>query len=198
MSFGYYGWHKNIDDALRFAYAQNKIIFAAASNNGTNDGILFPANLPTVICIHAANGYGTPSSHNPAPQPGKDLSILGQFVESAWACGPRRPLNPDETACKRRAFGTSAAAPVAAGFMALILELTYQGPAEYRKPGGIFDPELMYRLRTYNGVYSILKAASEPKGGYLNIVPWSLLKRGYQEEQIAHIIKHVLERGERL
>lgn len=192
LSLGYYAWCKPIDDVLRHAYLRNKIVMAAASNAGISDGIPFPANLPTVICIHAATALGEPSPFNPPPMPGKDLSILGENVESAWCCGKRGKVTKEQSRSTMRKGGSSAAAPIAAGVVALILELAHQ-----KGPTGAMDPETLYRLRTYNGVYAVLKEMSVQRRGYWNIVPWNLLKGSSDAMVIANIARWVVERGER-
>jgi hypothetical protein len=89
MLFGFYLWQPIIDKALRDAFHNDKIVLAAASNNGTRKVITFPPWRTNVICIHSANGDGTSSNFNPDIADGKDLSIIGEHVESAWRCGLR-------------------------------------------------------------------------------------------------------------
>lgn len=192
-------WHKGLDIAMRHAYLHHKIILAAAANNGTMDSIMFPANLPTVICIHAADGAGKPSAGNPPTRPGKDFSILGEAVESAWCCGPMGAITDEQAARTKRKSGTSVATPIAAGVVALILELAYQGPEEDRQPDGLFGPGFLDRLRTYNGVCALLgnMADRDRMGECLNITPWNLLNGRYNREQVAQYMKYLLHRDER-
>lgn len=192
-------WHKGLDIAMRHAYLHNKIVLAAAANNGTMDVMMFPANLPTVISIHSADGAGKPSDGNPPTMPGKDLSILGEEVESAWCCGPRGAVTDEQAARTKRKSGTSVATPIAAGVVALILELAYQGPDEDREPDGLFYPEFMDRLRTYNGVCSLLRGMADRDCNRecLNITPWKLLRGKFNREQVAHYMNFLVHKGER-
>ena len=50
-----------IREALQEAHEQGILILASASNSGANDPITFPANLPMVLCIGAADGMGNRS-----------------------------------------------------------------------------------------------------------------------------------------
>ena len=50
-----------IERALIKAHKANMLFTASASNEGANAPITFPANLPIVICISAADGKGNRS-----------------------------------------------------------------------------------------------------------------------------------------
>lgn len=190
MSLGFYGWHRGLDDAVRLAYLKNKVIFAAASNNGTNDCITFPAREPGVMCIHAADGYGNPSSFTPPPELDKNYTILGEMVESAWCCGPRGEVTPEQVNITKRQDGTSVATPIAAAVMALVLEFAYQPPVKQR-----LGPDVLDYLKSYNGVDAIFERMSkEGKGEYRNIVPWYLMKARYDPTMAADIIKYLVDK----
>lgn len=161
----------------------------AASNTGTNDGVVFPASLPTVICIHSASASGMPSSSNQPPRPGRDLAIMGEDVESAWCCGTRDKVGKKQTNLTTRKSGTSVATSVAAGVVALILEFAQQdGP---RKRIGSAS---LYRLRSCNGMYSVLREMSHQEGGYWTITPWMLLNKSSDGPSPANIIKSTVDR----
>lgn len=124
ISFGYPSrptGHPVLEDAIRRVHFKNVLMFAAASNNGGNRGRAFPARQDEVICIHATDGYGNPSSFNSSPMKDHDnFSTLGEDVESAWPVRLGKPTS--HGVCKTRKFGTSFATPIAAGIAAFLLQ----------------------------------------------------------------------------
>ncbi|KAH8902471.1 subtilisin-like protein [Coniochaeta sp. PMI_546] len=192
LSLGHYKPSGRLDDALRYAHMRNKIVLAAASNNGRSSGILFPANLPTVICIHAASASGVPSSFNHPAVPGKDLAILGEDVEAAWCCGTRDKVGKKQTQYTVRTSGTSVAASIAAGVVALILEFAQQDGTR-----SSLSADTLYRLKSCSGMYSVLTHMSQGKGDYRNIIPWMLLKASSDANSAANIIKFAIGKCER-
>ena len=61
LSFGFppfHEWLLPIQRALPKARDNGMLLFAAAGNEGGNRGVFWPAKLPDIICIYAANGYG--------------------------------------------------------------------------------------------------------------------------------------------
>src|SRR5438046_3566297 len=61
----------------------NILITASASNEGANAPITFPANLPIVICIGAADGKGNHSEFTSYKSGVEKYSILGVAVSGA-------------------------------------------------------------------------------------------------------------------
>ena len=126
----------------------------------------FPALLPDVICINAANGNGLPLDLNPPARAGKQLAILGENVESAWKC------EPGSNNTLKSKTGTSVATPIAAAVAALMLEIAMMpsnGAAE-----DIFQRCLPY-MRTYLGMTAILGDMAEERNSFLTIFPWKCL-----------------------
>lgn len=105
--------------ALDEAISREKLIFAAASNNGSMRQMTFPAYLDRIICVNACDGLGTALNINPPPakRDDKRLAILGENVESAWKC------EPGSNNTMKIKTGTSVATPIAAAVAALILEI---------------------------------------------------------------------------
>lgn len=143
-----------------------------------------------MFCIHAAGGDGRPLSFNPVPEMGKNYSILGEQVESAWCCGPKGKVTPEQAAITKRKDGTSVATPIAVGVMALILELAYQ-PAVKQK----FRPDVLYCLQSYQGMDVVLGKMTKQTGDYRNIVPWYLLKANADPMVTAEYISLLLDRA---
>ncbi|KAK4220862.1 peptidase S8/S53 domain-containing protein [Podospora fimiseda] len=89
-------------DIISMAVNKQKIVFAAASNEGGNRTRTFPATHPRVICIHAADGYGNPSKFDPtAIQYRHNFCSLGEHIEAAC---PR--ANEDDFGGVKREQGT--------------------------------------------------------------------------------------------
>src|SRR5437773_6017144 len=72
-----------IERALIKAYKANILIIASASNEGANDPITFPAKLPIVICIGAADGKGNRSEFTSYRSGVEKYSTLGVAVSGA-------------------------------------------------------------------------------------------------------------------
>jgi hypothetical protein len=214
MSFGFAELEEALEAALNIAFSEHKIVFAAASNNGTLLRMTFPALYPTVICMNSASGLGNSSHFNPSlgqSRVGKNLSIIGENVESAWQCGPKLPATETTSAGKlvtipteytERKSGTSVATPIAAGVAALVLEFVFQSLATPSKSldSGVFDSHTFNRLKKL-GVFKnqqmevILRYMSRLtiSGSHFNITPWNLLDGNEKRADIARDIEKVLK-----
>lgn len=143
MSWGYQREIPSIRDAIRDAFHNHTILIAAASNLGSlsKEPVAFPANMRQVICINSTDGYGNPSQFNPAPLPDRTLAVIGE--ELSVAC----PLRTGNVFCAIR--GTSAAAAIASGIAALVLQYSRQ-PANAGKmvkdPGRLNDCDAMRKV----------------------------------------------------
>ena len=160
MSFGWPRWHTSVEEAIKIASSQNVILFAAASNSGSNQPIAFPANCPPVICVHSADGYGNPSRFTPLPLVGDpSFAVIGEAVSSSW------PQTRGEGREKRK-WGTSTSTPILAAIAALVLEFTHQKPS---------PSPLELRLRSPRGMTQILLAMSKCRSNYMVVTPWLIL-----------------------
>ncbi|KAK7976562.1 hypothetical protein PG989_015025 [Apiospora arundinis] len=178
LSFGFEAWIDPIAEAIRNAFNQSILVLAATSNYGTSRPMMFPAIMHEVISLNAADYTGSAAGTNPVVEYGKNLTILGVDVLSAWIPkSSAEDTSDDDRPSTESMTGTSVATPVAAGIAALVLEFTRQ-----RDPSG--DPEtdrtlarLRENLRKQRGMESVFRAMGRPTGGgtYINIVPWSLL-----------------------
>ncbi|KAK7746101.1 hypothetical protein SLS62_009561 [Diatrype stigma] len=89
LSFGFEAWITPLEDAIRAAINSSRtLVLAATSNYGTSAPMAFPANMPDVISLHAADHGGRAAGTNPAVVYGKNLTILGVDVVSAWISQP--------------------------------------------------------------------------------------------------------------
>lgn len=122
MSFGIREHSDSMKNAISNASNNKTLLFAAASNDGGNFGRSFPANYPSVFCIHSTDGQGNPSSFNPtAHERDVNFSLLGEHVSSHWPAG-KRGHNDNVNVLS----GTSVATPIAAGLAALVLSFVRQ------------------------------------------------------------------------
>lgn len=135
---------------------------------------MWPASETDVFAIHPARGYGKTSDTAPIPIAGNDFSILGEHVESAWVCGTDEKGNAVDTSRTEGRSGASVATPIAAGVMALVLELAMQG--EPGKDSDAIFAGMLPQLKSFDGMREILAAMSQRRDPLnLNIVPWVLL-----------------------
>ncbi|TQN65315.1 Subtilisin DY, partial [Colletotrichum shisoi] len=89
MSFGFpdrdIEGYVELENALQNAYANNVVLFAAASNSGGKLGRSFPAREPEVIAVHATDANGNRSHFSQtATDYDINLATVGEAVESAW------------------------------------------------------------------------------------------------------------------
>src|ERR1700753_3633546 len=89
MSFGFptkaIEGYDDLERAILEAHSNHVLLFAAASNDGRNKGISYPARDEHVFCIHATDSNVKESSFTPNPlQDAVNFATIGEAVESAW------------------------------------------------------------------------------------------------------------------
>lgn len=164
MSFGFSEDPKNAEfkELLTQEAARKGIlIFSAASNNGANDDIAFPACWRGhVFCINSTDTNGNPSKFNPPrDSKGYNFSTLGESVP-----GPLPDPNSEQLEYQIRS-GTSLATPIAAGIAALILE--------FSRIRGV-NIKNVAKLKTFDGMATVLEDLSVEVGGYRYLRPWKI------------------------
>ncbi|KAJ3544070.1 hypothetical protein NM208_g3244 [Fusarium decemcellulare] len=164
MSWGFKNEHSCISDDIRLAHARDKIMFAAASNEGANLpaglGATFPASMREVICINSSDGYGNQSDLNPPARNGDfNFSTLGEAV-----------LASSSSSELTRQTGSSFATPIAATIVALLLEFIMQKQI-FRA-----DTKLKQQAATKDGVTKLLHAIGNPVSGFRYLKPWDLIQ----------------------
>lgn len=173
MSFGFTDDDKTLENVINNT---NTLMFAASSNFGATEdnSIRFPARMKhKVICIHAADGRGDPTSTNPQDNPKlENFSILGESV----SLGKQKDLKTGEVQQLYKT-GTSIATPIAAGIAALVLEFALQ-PGMHRKDKS--DEEIkgfVDELKIFTGMSSIIRRMTKDgmKGGFNFVSPWKVL-----------------------
>ncbi|KAK0643856.1 peptidase S8/S53 domain-containing protein [Cercophora newfieldiana] len=189
LSFGFPRFSAAINSALDETLRSGKLVLAAASNNGTRRGVAYPASRSGVIAIHAASADGKPCGFNPYAELGNNLSILGKNVEAAWTCHQE----PDNPAVVRRMTGTSVATPIAAGVVALLLEMAMLDTGDPATKSTL--KRLLPMLKTYDGMMDVLrKMAVRTQGGdYHNIIPWRVLTPSKSLADIAIVVDWALD-----
>jgi hypothetical protein len=180
MSFGFGEEHEDLYASIRYAESKDVLLFAAASNDGKNrpDGIAWPAKESRVICVHSADGLGTPSMYTPHPRDNAKIMVLGECVNSAWL--------PDTDWEKehRLMSGTSCAAPIAAGIAALLLD--------YAR--GFLSSTEARKLRRVDSMRRLFEAMKDhdAHSGYWWIRPWALFHMKHDEAYIQGVIRNTI------
>lgn len=143
LSFGLPNGDAAIQEAIDQAVARNKIVFAAASNDGSNTARAYPASHDRVIAVHSADGLGNRSSFNPTPVEHDDnFCVVGEQLEGAWPGGG-----------VRRMSGTSFAVPVSISIASFMIG--------YIRKNGHDQEKWLVPLLSYEGVRAIFQILSE-------------------------------------
>lgn len=148
-----------IHTAIKDAFLSDILMFAAAGNDGGNSCIAYPATQDHVICVNSTDGYGNPSRFNPNPIPGKNLSVLGEYVLSSW---PTKLGNEQQ-----RRSGTQYATPIAAAIAAIVMCYSKQNMQKS-------DAYHISKLRSPRGMKAVMELMSNERGGFRYLVPWGL------------------------
>ena len=166
MSFGWPERQETVANAIAYAATRNILICAAASNDGANRDVAFPANHQQVFCVHSANEMGKPSNFTPNPlRFNPNFAVLGENVRAAW------PGKKDGHSLS----GTSVATPILAAVMAVVLEFIDQKPRKTPDEKRLRDSQMMTK---------VLVAMSETVQGYHYVRPWELMSSKVERERV--------------
>ncbi|KAK6535372.1 hypothetical protein TWF694_001833 [Orbilia ellipsospora] len=161
LACGFEDWHETMESTIRDASNKGVLVFAAASNEGNIQNILFPAWLyehAVVFCMFASDSMGkAKNKFNPAPiRHNHNYAFLGENV----------PVSSHPT--KKTQNGTSYATFIGAAVAALILDFTRQEGVNIRNER---------KLKRFPGMSAIFKIMAEggKDGDYECVVPWKLM-----------------------
>ena len=185
LSFGY---SSNSGDgyaeiAAAISRASKKaLIFAAARNNGFNEGRAWPARERGVFCVYSTDSGGTWSPYNaPKMMHGSpNLAVVGEAVTSYWPshlCVKAK--NSTELLAKS---GTSFATPIAASIVAFLIMFarTHLEPSEVENLRNFAN---MKAIIEGICLASVAKGHEAPKYSYLalNMKPDNLFAKDVEE-----------------
>jgi hypothetical protein len=174
MSFGLEVRDTDINIAIQSAVKADITIFAAAANNGGNRPRAYPASRKTgVLCIHASDGAGNDGGISPTSLKDRDnFSTLGMSILSRWK---GKDIHVS---------GTSFATPIAAAFVANVLEF-----ARLKCNLSKHQQEMLHE---FDGARQILRLmveeGTEPRGGYQYVMPFHLWKANRSDTKVAEMI----------
>lgn len=178
---GYRGVNDAVDTAVDDAIREGILVVAAASNDGARFGRARPASLDGVICMHASDGVGNRGDMNPPwLDEEKNFLTLGDGVGVQWK-GRTLPK-----------AGTSFATPIAAGFIACMLEFVADKVTD-------LTPVQARKLRRKKGMEAILQMMSKEvygAGKHYYIHPQHMCNWENHDEvdRIADRIRNVLQK----
>ena len=193
LSFGFPQYIEKLRpilDAIRAARDKNVLVFAAAGNEGGNQGIFWPAKLHQVgdvICVNSSDSEGNASGFNPTIGTGNRICTLGEAVPSCEIDGQQQVVYRS---------GTSFSTPIAVAIGAIVLGFVDSAYAQY-EPDELPDDfaTLKRKLHTKSGMERILHNLcvlpdEKRRSGFSYITPWFFLE--IQDRSRAHIVANEL------
>lgn len=178
MSFGWPQYHPCVEQAINHASSKPVILCAAASNDGANVPVVFPASYSPVFCVHSATGWGRHSAFTPLPLDNSpNFAVLGEAVNSTW------PTQRGEGSEKSK-WGTSTATPILAAIIALILEFINLKPKKTSHDKRIQSPA---------GMTQVLQAMSQIVQGYSVVTPWKILDLSKGRTRVEELISNRMD-----
>jgi hypothetical protein len=180
MSFGFEEHNDEIDEAIDNAVKKDKLLFAAASNNGAlSTGPSRPARRSDVMCIYASDGLGNRGPMNPPVDKNEALfhfSTLGVAMPFKWQ---------NKEVWKS---GTSFATPIAAGFAASVLYFVES--VDYTWTTTKFRRRVLYQKY---GMEAVFKAMSVSVGDMRFVHPIHLWENDRSDEEVAKLIETIIQ-----
>lgn len=157
---------KIVRSAIEYATNAKVIMFAASSNSGNREHILFPASERRLFCINSSDGNGGASKFNPPYQDQvENFSILGERVRSTWLQSSKSieaELKSSRDAAWEVKSGTSIATPIAASVAIMIIHFGRQ-----------WEPKNHEILEEREGLMHIFRSmATKNRAKFFDIVPW--------------------------
>jgi hypothetical protein len=196
VSIGFTNSSPEAGQAVFNALARPILVFASAANNTRHEPkpIRFPASFTQVFCIFSAALDGNPSIFNPEAQShSSNFMFPGENILGAWPKGLSEK-DPDVVVrgpgSYKRLSGTSFATPIAAATAAGVLEFA-------RQPRHISINRVasLRRFEAMEAVFAeMVHNYSRDDARYHYVVPWKLLTRYREKEQVPHLLNYVLER----
>lgn len=191
LSFGFPRFHEKLRpilDAIREARQNNVLIFAAAGNEGGNQGIFWPAKLHEtgdVVCINASDSDGDASSFNPTTGSSNRICTLGEALPSCEKDAQNNTMHRSVT---------SFATPIAVAIASIVLGVAGNVDIKAEDAPPNFE-WLRGRLKTKSGMERILhemcvEQEQERRAGYSYITPWFFL--GVGERSRVHVMANEL------
>ncbi|RTE80932.1 hypothetical protein BHE90_004563 [Fusarium euwallaceae] len=143
------------------------LLFAAASNFGKNEPMMYPASDSNVMGVHALDGHGNDSGWtNPSPVgPHHNFGTLGLGIEMLWK---------EKIIYKS---GSSFASPTAAAIAANMIDWLY-----HMKQRGSLTYHQYNFLRQSEGMRQIFKLQAVKSGDVWSVTPWKLFMPHLEEE----------------
>ncbi|RAL09604.1 S8/S53 family peptidase [Aspergillus homomorphus CBS 101889] len=193
MSFGLEGRTREIDEQLRAADGKGIVLFGAASNDGNQQLIPYPARSRFVFGIHASDIDCQPARFTPSPQCDcVNFGILGIDILSIWSQKSKESegvIDSQELAGRAKYMsGTSVATPLAAALAASVLTYCRMNAAELALREPLENYDYIYR------VFSGMSVGSD--GGYKMLLPWKGDRgrfRSYEEHLSTIMLVTLLE-----
>lgn len=162
-----------VELAIKNLISRQKLIFAAASNEGSLGSRMWPAKRHGVFAIHATNDLGEPDTKlNPGIEShGDNFAVFGSHVQSYWD-GKHRSIS-----------GTSFASPVAAAIAANVLEIARRTLPESSARG-------LTRYSAMRHLFRDQMSGNSVDGVYHVVTPWQigLWHKDTSEKEIADMI----------
>ncbi|KAH8692296.1 ankyrin repeat-containing domain protein [Talaromyces proteolyticus] len=184
LASGFDQSHKEMEKEIYMAEASDILIFAAASNDGNQEYITFPANMVGhTMAMFACNGnVKVTNDFNPSPSRNSryNFAVLGENIR----------INPFDT---KPESGTSMSTFIGAAIAALVVDFSNQKDVKEF----IEHREYVKSVAGMTAIFAEMAIAGSSQD-YHCVAPWKLLSssrvdRKRQREKLCHKISSLLE-----